>query len=62
MSQVTAHIFDTPHLAVQTAGDVFMEGLADFASKPAGLAADQKMHPVYDHLVRTENQFGGLNS
>jgi len=36
------HVFDTPHLAVQAAGGAFMEGMADFDSKMAGLSADQK--------------------
>ena len=42
MSQATIHVFDTPHLAVQAAGDAFMEGMADIDSKIAGLSAHQK--------------------
>ena len=39
MSEVTIHIYDTPHLAAAGVGDVFMEGIADFYPKLAGLAA-----------------------
>ena len=53
MSEVTSHVFDTPHLAAAGAGDAFMEGIADFYSKLAGLAAGKTMHPVYEHLVQT---------
>ena len=62
MSEVTIHIYDTPHLAAAGAGDAFMEGIADFYPKLAGLAAGKTMHPVYEHLVRTEKHSSGLFS
>ena len=62
MSEVTIHIYDTPHLAAAGVGDVFMEGIADFYPKLAGLAAGKTMHPVYEHLVRTEKHSSGLFS
>jgi glucosamine-6-phosphate deaminase len=62
MSKVTIHVFDTPQLAAAGAGDAFIEGMADFDSKLAGLAAGQTMHPVYEHLIRTEIHSSGLFS
>ena len=59
MSEVTIHIYDTPDLAAAGVGDAFMEGIADFYPKLAGLAAGKTTHPVYEHLVRTEKHSSG---
>ena len=62
MSEVTIHIYDTPDLAAAGVGVAFMEGIADFYPKLAGLAAGKTTHPVYEHLVRTEKHSSGLFS
>ncbi len=62
MSQCSIRVFDTPHLTATKAGDAFMEGVSDFGSRLAGLAAGRTMHPVYDHLVLAETRSSGLFS
>ena len=62
MSLCTIRVLDTPNLAAASAGDAFLEGMSDFGSRLAGLAAGRKMHPVYDHLVWAETQSSGLFS
>ena len=62
MYQCSIRVFDTPHLAAATAGDAFMEGVSDFGSRLAGLAAGRTMHPVYDHLVLAETRSSRLFS
>ena len=62
MSLCTIRVLDTPDLAAASAGDAFLEGMSDFGSRLAGLAAGRTMHPVYDHLVWAETQSSGLLS
>ncbi|MCH1476179.1 MAG: 6-phosphogluconolactonase [Alphaproteobacteria bacterium] len=62
MSRCSIRVFDTPHLAAAAAGDKFMEGVSEFGSRLAGLAAGRTMQPVYDHLVSTEARSNGLFS
>ncbi|MBT6110718.1 MAG: hypothetical protein HOH64_11510 [Rhodospirillales bacterium] len=62
MSLCTIRVLDTPNLAAASAGDAFLEGMSDFGSRLAGLAAGRTMHPFYDHLVWAETQSSGLFS
>ena len=62
MSLCTIRVLDTPNLAAASAGDAFLEGISDFGSRLAGLAAGRTMRPVYDHLVWAETQSSGLFS
>ena len=62
MYQCSIRVFDTPHLTAAAAGDAFMEGVSDFGSRLAGLAAGRTMHPIYDHLVLAETRSSGLFS